>query len=555
MNKTWWKEAVFYQIYPRSFCDSNGDGIGDLRGITKKLPYLKEMGITAIWICPFFRSPMKDNGYDISDYYDVNPEFGTIEDAMELLHCAKENGIRVILDLVINHTSDQHKWFQEACRDKNSKYRDYYIFKDSIDGLADLRSCFGGSTWTQIADGSWYFHTFAKEQPDLNWENRQMKEELYTMINWWLDQGVSGFRMDAITYIKKDLDFPALPADGPDGRTDVAKSCLNVQGIDVLLQELKKRTYGRKDYMTVAEAPGVKGEQLREYIGEEGHFSMIFDFSYTDIDLYPGELWLKKRTWTMKEFKQNLFGNQHAIEAAGGWAANYLENHDQPRSINKYFPKEDIPQYRDDMAKVLGALFFFLRGTPFIYQGEELGMTNTLFGSISEVDDVNTKGQYARCLEEGYGIDETMESINRRSRDHARLPMQWDTKENFGFSKAKPWIACNNQCNDISVETESGKPDSVLQFYKDMIRLRNHSEYADILMYGMLSELEKADGNLIGYKRMLDKKEVCVVVNMGKEEQKLAVLQKDPVILLGSRQREKNDSCMHAYEVVVWTTK
>ena len=321
------------------------------------------------------------------------------------------------------------------------------------------------------------------------------------------------------------------------------------------MQELKKRTYGRKDYMTVAEAPGVKGEQLREYIGEEGHFSMIFDFSYTDIDLYPGELWLKKRTWTMKEFKQNLFGNQHAIEAAGGWAANYLENHDQPRSINKYFPKEDIPQYRDDMAKVLGALFFFLRGTPFIYQGEELGMTNTLFGSISEVDDVNTKGQYARCLEEGYGIDETMESINRRSRDHARLPMQWDTKENFGFSKAKPWIACNNQCNDISVETESGKPDSVLQFYKDMIRLRNHSEYADILMYGMLSELEKADGNLIGYKRMLDKKEVCVVVNMGKEEQKLAVLQKDPVILLGSRQREKNDSCMHAYEVVVWTTK
>lgn len=555
MNKTWWKEAVFYQIYPRSFCDSNGDGIGDLQGITKKLPYLKEMGITAIWICPFFRSPMKDNGYDISDYYDVNPEFGTIEDAMEMLRCAKENGIRVILDLVINHTSDQHKWFQEACRDKNSRYRDYYIFKDSIDGLADLRSNFGGSTWTQIEDGSWYFHTFAKEQPDLNWENQQMREELYTMINWWLDKGVSGFRMDAITYIKKDLDFPQIPADGADGRADVAKSCLNVKGIDVLLQELKKRTYGRNDYMTVAEAPGVKGEQLREYIGEEGHFSMIFDFSYTDIDLYPGELWLKKRPWTLEEFKQNLFANQHAVEAVGGWAANYLENHDQPRSINKYFPKEDIPQYRDDMAKVLGALFFFLRGTPFIYQGEELGMTNTQFGGIADVDDVNTKGQYARCLEEGYSADEAMESINRRSRDHARLPMQWNAKENFGFSVGKPWIACNNQCNDISVESESGKQNSVLQFYKQMIRLRNQSEYADILMYGTLSELKEADGNLIGYKRVLDKKEVCVAVNMGREKQHLGVLQEDSVVLLGSQQREKNDTCMHAYEVLVWTTK
>ena len=555
MERKWWKEAVFYQIYPRSFCDSNGDGIGDLRGITKKLPYLKEIGVTAIWVCPFFRSPMKDNGYDISDYYDVNPEFGTIEDAMELLHCAKENDIRVILDLVINHTSDQHKWFQEACLDKNSKYRDYYIFKDSIDGLADLRSNFGGSTWTQIADGSWYFHTFAKEQPDLNWENQQMREELYTMINWWLDKGVSGFRMDAITYIKKDLDFPQIPADGADGRADVAKSCLNVQGIDVLLQELKKRTYGRNDYMTVAEAPGVKGEQLREYIGQEGHFSMIFDFSYTDIDVYPGELWLKKRHWTLEEFKQKLFANQHAVEEVGGWPANYLENHDQPRSINKYFPKEDIPQYRDDMAKVLGALFFFLRGTPFIYQGEELGMTNTQFGSIADVDDVNTKGQYARCLEEGYSADEAMESINRRSRDHARLPMQWNAKENFGFSEGKPWIACNNQCNDISVESESGQQNSVLEFYKRMIELRNQSEYADILMYGTLSELKEADGNLIGYKRVLDKKEVGVAVNMGKEKQHLSVLQKDSVVLLGNRQREKNDTYMHAYEVLVWTTK
>lgn len=230
MDRKWWKEAVFYQIYPRSFYDSNGDGIGDLKGITEKLPYLKNLGVTAVWICPFFKSPMKDNGYDISDYYDVNPEFGTIEDADELIRCANENGIKIIMDMVINHTSDQHRWFQEACRDRHSKYRNYYIFKDNIDGLADLRSNFGGSTWTQIEDGSWYFHSFAKEQPDLNWECEEMRQELYDMMNWWLDKGVSGFRMDAITFIKKDLSFPPMPSDGEDGRCDVGKCCLNRPG-------------------------------------------------------------------------------------------------------------------------------------------------------------------------------------------------------------------------------------------------------------------------------------------------------------------------------------
>ncbi len=420
MDRKWWKEAVFYQIYPRSFYDSNGDGIGDLKGITEKLPYLKELGVTAVWICPFFKSPMKDNGYDISDYYDVNPEFGTIEDADGLIRCANENGIKIIMDMVINHTSDQHRWFQEACRDRHSKYRNYYIFKDNIDGLADLRSNFGGSTWTQIEDGSWYFHSFAKEQPDLNWECEEMRQELYDMMNWWLDKGVSGFRMDAITFIKKDLSFPPMPSDGEDGRCDVGKCCLNRPGIDEFLHELKINTYGRGDFVTVAETPGVPNEDLDRYIGRDGHFSMIFDFSYTDIDINPGDLWLHQRDWTIEEFKDKLFTNQRLVKKIG-WAANYLENHDQPRSIGKYFPAGDIPEYRTQMAKALGALFFFLKGTPFVYQGQELGMINTHFDNIDELDDINSKGQYARCLEAGYSEAEAMESVNIRSRDQSRL--------------------------------------------------------------------------------------------------------------------------------------
>lgn len=554
MERKWWKEAVFYQIYPKSFYDSNGDGIGDLRGIAEKLPYLKSLGITAIWICPFFKSPMKDNGYDISDYYDVNPEFGTMDDVDELLKCAKEQDIRIILDMVINHTSDQHKWFQEACRDKNSKYRDYYIFKDRIDGLADLRNNFGGSTWTQIEDGSWYFHTFAKEQPDLNWDNEQMREEIYDMINWWLDKGVSGFRMDAITYIKKDQNFPPMPADGKDGRCDVAKCCLNCEGIAELLQDIKKHTYGCGDYMTVAEAPGVPNEQLEEYIGENGHFSMIFDFSYTDIDVYPGEIWLKKRPWTMEEFKTNLFRNQYAV-ASTGWAANYLENHDQSRSIDKYFPKEDIPEYKEKMAKALGTLFFFLKGTPFIYQGEELGILNTRFQDISQLDDINSVGQYKRCLAEGYTEEQAMESVNRRSRDHARLPMQWTEEANCGFSTGKPWIACNNRCTDISVEKELADENSVLMYYKNMITLRNKSELSDALIYGDISEIEGLGENLIGYKRSLGEKTISVIVNMGNERYDMHSNLSNPEILLDNYGTHHAAGVLQPYEAIVYTMK
>ncbi|MCD8120420.1 MAG: alpha-glucosidase [Lachnospiraceae bacterium] len=498
-GRAWWKEAVFYEIYPRSFYDANGDGRGDIRGITQKLSYLRDLGVTALWICPFYRSPMRDNGYDISDYYAINPEFGTLEDVDELLARAKENGIRVILDLVINHTSDQHRWFREACADKNSKYRDYYIFRDDIRGLSNFRSCFGGSTWTQIADGSWYFHSFAKEQPDLNWENPALRRELYDMINWWLARGISGFRLDAITYIKKDPSFPPVEPDGPDGLCDVAEHCLNVPGIEKYLSELRRETFGSGDYVTVAEAPGVSGEQLKSYVGEDGYFSMIFDFTYSEPDAVPGGVWARQKTWDIPELREKIFHHQRLAQEAG-WTPVYLENHDQPRSINKYFPGEDIETWSDKMAKALATLFLLLRGTPFLYQGQELGLRNTVFSDISEVDDIHSRGRYERCLQEGYTEAEALDAVNRKSRDQARLPMQWNGGENFGFSGAKPWLVCNRNCEKLTVEDELGDEDSILSYYKKLIRLRNHSEYSDILIYGDFEEVPSAD-EVICYKR------------------------------------------------------
>ncbi|MCC8066780.1 MAG: alpha-glucosidase [Clostridiales bacterium] len=557
MERKWWKEAVFYQIYPQSFYDANGDGIGDLQGIMEKIPYLKELGITALWICPFYCSPLVDNGYDISDYYAVNSEFGSIEDARELLKCANENGIRVILDLVINHTSDKHPWFQEACADKDSKYRDYYIFREDVGQLSQLRNNFGGSTWTQICDGRWYFHTFAKEQPDLNWENKDLRKELYTMINWWLRQGVSGFRLDAITYIQKDTSFPPVEPDGPDGLCDVMKHCLNVPGIEEKLLEMRRETYGRGDYVTVAEAPGVPAEKLEAYIGENGFFSMIFDFSYTDIDIWIGEAWAKPKKWSVEEFKEKLFRNQRLVRETG-WAANYLENHDQPRSINKYFAgagKEQMEKYADTMAKALGTLFFFLRGTPFIYQGEELGMRNSVFSSIDEVNDVNSRGQYERALLEGYTEEEAFEAVNRRSRDHARCPMQWNDNANFGFSTEKPWIACNRICSKQTVERESQDKQSVLSYYKKMIRLRNHSPYAETFVYGDLIEVASAP-DIICYSRSREGKEICVAVNMS--GMSLPFVRKGQMLLSNYEfllADDPVDDLLRPYEAVVWVKK
>lgn len=553
MEMDWWKEGVVYQIYPRSFYDSNGDGIGDLKGIIEKLPYLKELGISLIWICPFYKSPMKDNGYDVEDYYRINDEFGTMEDMDRLLEAAGEMGMGIIIDMVLNHTSDRHEWFQKALKDRNSPYRNYYIFRDNIEGLADLRSIFGGPVWSKAPDGSYYFHTFATEQPDLNWDSAELKEELYRMLNWWLDKGVKGFRMDAITYIKKDMQFPSLEPDGPDGRTDVAKACLNQPGIGELLKELKEHTYGRYEAMTVAEAPGVPEEEMAEYIGKDGYFSMIFDFSYTDIDLVPGEPWYVYRNWSFGELKEKLFANQMAVQKTG-WAANYLENHDQPRSIDKYFGGQDIGKYRYHMASALGVLFFFLRGTPFIYQGQELGEINGRFGSVDEFNDINTFDQYERAGQAGLSEEEALREVNRRSRDQGRLPLQWDESENGGFTRGTPWLGCNSR-EKITVGSQVGQENSVFEFYKKMISLRKNPQWKDTLIYGNIEEVQIGQQELVLYRRYTAAREILIGINLGEEVSRLPAA-KDRVLLDNYGEESMiNRDVLLPYEAAVWVNE
>ena len=376
MSNEWWKKEIAYQIYPRSFKDSNNDGIGDIRGIIEKLDYFEDLGVTLLWLCPIYKSPMDDNGYDISDYYDINPEFGTMADLEELIEKAKNKGIKIIMDLVINHSSDEHAWFQEALKDPNSPYHDYYIFKSSKDGKEpnNWRSVFGGSVWQKVEGrDEYYFHAFSKKQPDLNWENPTLRKELYKMINWWLDKGIAGFRVDAINFIKKDQRYLDGPVDGQDGLSACFAYSRNQPGIEVFFDELKKETFEKHNCMTVAEAVGVQYKDLGIFIGEQGCFSMMFDFNYCNFDISEDEEWFKRNDWTVKQFKELLFTSQREVQKLG-WIASFLENHDQPRAIDKFvLDKKNHNYYSKTM---LAGMFFNLRGTPFIYQGEEIGMEN-----------------------------------------------------------------------------------------------------------------------------------------------------------------------------------
>lgn len=521
MNKTWWKEAVAYQIYPKSFYDSNNDGIGDIKGITQKLSYLADLGIDVLWICPFYKSPMKDNGYDISDYYAIDPMFGTMEDMDELLAKAKEYNIKVLVDLVLNHSSTEHKWFQEAISSPNSPYRDYYIFKDQQGNElpTNWRSVFGGPVWEKTTDGSCYMHVFDKSQPDLNWENPKVRQELYDMINYWLDKGVGGFRLDAITFIKKDQDYPNLPPDGEDGLAGLQSVSLNQKGIGVFLKELKEKTYGRMEAMTVAEAPGVPYEQLDEYIGDDGHFSMIFDFSYADIDVNADGNWHSKKDWSIKDLREAIFHSQLSIQEVG-WGALYLENHDQPRSIDKYFRDEDCSDKEKSFyyGSVLATMYFLLRGTPFIYQGEEIGMRNCPFSSIEEYDDVASKDQFQRAICAGMTSEEALKVVYRRSRDNSRTPMQWSDSENGGFTHGQPWLKVNPNYSEINVENQMDDQNSLYQYYKKLIQLRKTSSYKDVLVYGSIEPALEEYDHIVAYNRKLNDTEIVVITNFSSQQ-------------------------------------
>lgn len=508
MQKLWWHDAIVYQVYPRSFQDSNGDGIGDLPGITARLSYLQALGINTLWLCPTFASPMVDNGYDISDYYAVNPEFGTLEDLRALIAQAQAHGIRVLLDLVLNHTSDQHAWFQSALESPSSPYRDFYIFRDGVDGGPpnNWRSNFGGSAWVQAPDGQYYLHVFAREQPDLNWENPAMRSALYEMIHWWMDQGVAGFRIDAICFIKKDQSFRDLPPDGPDGLADVAPRCLVQPGIEDFLAEMRDAAFAPRQAFTVAEANGVLPEQLQNFIGENGFFSTIFDFTYTDIDLKSGN-WFDASGFTWRDMRDAIFANQASLQGVGH-GAPYLENHDQMRSPNKYLK----PHQRTDSAiKALGMLYFFLQGIPFVYQGQELGMGNHPWQSIDDFDDVSSRAQYEAALAYGLSEAEALAAIAHRARDNARTPMLWTDAAHAGFSTDTPWLPVHPGFPRINAEAQQQSDASIWAFYRNMLRIRR--EHSRLFFDGAFLPLCEDAKDVIAYERALDGTRICVYCN------------------------------------------
>lgn len=436
MKRKWWHGKVAYQIYPKSFQDTNGDGIGDLRGVIDHLDYLKSLGIDIIWLSPIYQSPFVDQGYDISDYYKIDEIFGTMEEFDELLAEAKKRDMYIIMDLVINHCSDQHEWFQKALKDPEGKYGDYFYFRKGKDGNppSNYRSYFGGSAWEKVEGTDYYYlHMFAKEQPDLNWNNPEVLNELYTMINWWLDKGVAGFRIDAIINIKKDLSFPDYEPDGPDGMTGIFRMVEGVDGVGELLEDLKKHTFEKYDAFTVAEVFNMKKDELEEFIGDDGHFSTMFDFSAHEMT-FGDHGWYDAKKVGFDDLKKVIFHAQKECEDVG-FLANIIENHDEPRGASRYLP--DYLQNEDGI-KLLGTISVMLRGIPFIYQGQEIGMRNCHMASIDDYNDISTKNEYAVAIDAGCTVEEAMEACYENSRDNARTPMQWDDSAQAGFTTGTP---------------------------------------------------------------------------------------------------------------------
>ena len=470
MERKWWHDKVAYQIYPKSFLDTNGDGIGDLRGIISKLDYLKSLGIDIIWLSPIYKSPFVDQGYDISDYYAIAEEFGTMEEFDELLAEAKKRDMHIIMDLVINHCSDKHEWFQKALKDPDGEYADYFYFRKGKNGNppSNYRSYFGGSCWEKVpGTDKYYLHMFAKEQPDLNWENEKLRQKLYEMINWWLDKGLSGFRIDAIINIKKNLDFPDFEPDAEDGLAACYKMVESAEGVGELLEELKNNTFKKYDAFTVGEVFNMKPEELPEFIGENGHFSTIFDFCAQCLsDGAHG--WYDAPEIDFDKWRKTILGSQLETEKYG-FKANIIENHDEPRGASRFLPKH---AQNPAGIKMLGTVSVLLRGIPFIYQGQEIGMQNAKWNSIDEYDDISTKDQYKAALAAGLSKEQALAACGRMSRDNARTPMQWSDEANAGFTTAKPWLKVNENYKAINVAAQEKDPSSVLNYYRRLVALQ-----------------------------------------------------------------------------------
>lgn len=512
VDKKWWKESVVYQIYPRSFMDSNGDGIGDLKGITSKLDYLKELGVDVIWLSPVYKSPNDDNGYDISDYQDIMDEFGTMADWEELLAGLHSRGMKLMMDLVVNHCSDEHKWFIESRQSKDNPYRDYYIWRPGKDGQEpnNWTSFFSGSAWQYDETTDEYFlHLFSKKQPDLNWENPRLRKEIYDMMTWWLEKGVDGFRMDVINLISKVDGLPSTPGGK---RYDWGGDYfMNGPRVHEYLQEMNREVLSKYDIITVGECPGAATSDAAQYANNDGtELNMIFTFEHMDLDSGPGGKWDLK-PWKLLDLKENFSKWQKDLEGKG-WNSLYLNNHDQPRMVSRF---GDDKEYRVESAKMLATFLHMLQGTPYIYQGEEIGMVNVRFDSVDDYNDIEIKNMYReKVIEGGEDHNKVMESIYVKGRDNARTPMQWDNTENAGFTSGTPWLKLNPSYEEINVEKTLADSDSIFYYYQKLIKLRKEHE---VIVYGTYN-LQLADHEQIyAYTRTLGDEQLLVMCNFSGE--------------------------------------
>ena len=550
-KKKWWQDKVAYQIYPKSFYDTNGDGIGDLPGIIEKLDYLKELGVDIVWLSPCYRSPLADQGYDISDYYDIDQRFGTMEDMDRLIAEAKKRDMYIVMDLVVNHCSDEHEWFKKACKDPDGKYGRFFYLRDKEDGKlpTNWRSYFGGSVWEDLpGTNKQYLHVFHKKQPDLNWENPELREEVYKNINWWLDKGLGGFRIDAIINIKKALPMHDYEPDREDGLCSINKMLEEASGIGKFLGEMRDRTFKPHDAFSVGEVFNAKDEELPDFIGNNGYFSSMFDFNET---IFGGSEkgWYDCKEITPDDYKRCCFETQ-AKMGDFGFVSNIIENHDEPRGVSHYIPEGDCC---DTSKKMLAALNFMLRGLPFIYQGQELGMENIPFKSIDEVDDISTLDEYKVALDAGLTPEAALKAVARRSRDNARTPMQWTGEENAGFTAGTPWLRVNSNYTAINVEKETIDPNSVLNFYKKLIALRKDPEYKETVVYGALEPFMEDRHNLMAYYRKGDKT-LLVVGNYQWDEQEITLPSECKKVLINNYPDmvlDGNSVKLHGYQVLV----
>lgn len=506
MEKDWWKGKVAYQIYPKSFKDSNGDGVGDLKGITEKLDYLQKLGIDILWLSPIYKSPFIDQGYDISDYYAIDPIFGTMEDMEELIAEGKKRGISIIMDLVVNHCSSHHEWFQKALADPDGPYADYFYFIESDKEPNNWESYFGGSVWEPVpGTNKYYLHSFHKDQPDLNWQNPVLREEIYKMINWWLDKGIAGFRIDAIINIKKDLEWRSLPSDRDNGLVPVPESLVNAQPIEPFLKELKERTFAKYNAFTVGEVFNETDEELHFFIGKDGVFSSIFDFKQTMLG-QEGKGWFDHSLPTADELKESIF-QAHERADSIGVLSTIIENHDEPRGVSHYIAEGQV---NDTSKKALGTIQILRKGIPFIYQGQEIGMENQVFESVEDFDDIATINGYHVAKEAGLTEEEALAAIAKYSRDNARTPMQWSAEPGLGFSDGPAWLISPKPDVAINVEDQEKDPNSILNYYRQLTALYRHPLYGNTIRFGDMIPAYRDRENIIAFERRGDKRLLVV---------------------------------------------